>query len=87
MISPDRETSQGFFKLMELVRCGLDRDAALAGVTLVPAKALGIEDRVGSIAPGKDADLLLFDRDPLDPAAKLVRVWHKGSTVGKERTE
>lgn len=82
-----RDVRDLFFKLMELVRHGLDRDAALAGVTLVPAKALGIDDRVGSIAEGKDADLLLFDRDPLDPAAKLVRVWHKGGTVGKERTE
>lgn len=75
-----------FFQLIELVRCGLDRDAALAAITHVPAKALGIEDRVGSIAEDKDADLLLFDRDPLDPAARLVRVWHKGRAVAEETT-
>jgi len=75
-----------FFRLIDLVRFGLDRDAALAAVTHVPAKALGIEDRVGAIAEGKDADVLLFDRDPLDPAANLLRIWHKGREIAEETT-
>ncbi len=64
--------------MMELVRYGLPRDVALRGVTLVPAKALGVEDQVGSLRAGKSADLLLFSGDPLDPVSALVSVWHKG---------
>ena len=80
-----REAVRGlWFKLMELVRCGLPREAALRGVTIVPAKALGIEQRVGSIEPGKDADLLLLSKDPLDPAARIVTVWHRGREVRDE---
>ena len=50
-------------------------------ITLVPAKTLGLEGEVGSVSVGKAADLLLFSGDPLDPASKLLRVWHKGHTV------
>ena len=56
-----------FFRLMELMRYGLPADAVLAGVTLVPAKALGIDKRTGSLEVGKDADLLVFQGDPLSP--------------------
>ena len=75
-----------FFQLMELVRCGLPRDVALRGITQVPAKTLGLESEVGSIAVGKAADLLLFSGDPLDPESRLLRVWHKGRQVrGEDR--
>lgn len=40
---------------------------ALAGMTRVPARALGVEDRVGSIEVGKDADFGLWTGDPVDP--------------------
>lgn len=74
-------------KLIDVVRHGLDRDVALKGVTLVPATMLGVEDRVGSIKKDKDADLLLFSGDPLDPTSELVTVWHKGVEVKKKETE
>ncbi len=48
------------------VREGLSEQAALRGVTINAARACGIDDRVGSIAPGKDADLVLFAGNPLD---------------------
>ncbi len=73
-----------FGRLIELVRHGLDREAALKAVTLVPANMLGIQGRVGSIKKDKDADLLLFSGDPLDPSSQLVTVWHKGAEVKKE---
>jgi N-acetylglucosamine-6-phosphate deacetylase len=44
---------------------GLDPVAALKMVTLNPAQQLGVGDRVGSIDVGKDADLVLYDGDPL----------------------
>lgn len=56
------------------VRGGLDYNEALRAITINPAKICNIDDRVGSIAIGKDADMLLFDADPLSPYAipKLV---------------
>jgi len=76
-----------FPRLIDLVRHGLDRDIALKGVTLVPASMLGVQGRVGSIKKDKDADLLLFSGDPLDPQSQLLTVWHKGAEVKKETEE
>jgi len=45
---------------------GLGFDRALAGVTVDAARILGVADRLGSLAPGKDADLALFDGDPFE---------------------
>jgi imidazolonepropionase-like amidohydrolase len=45
---------------------GLPPDAAIEAITLSPAKILGIADRVGSIEIGKEADLALYDGDPLE---------------------
>jgi imidazolonepropionase-like amidohydrolase len=55
-------------------RYGLPFDAALAAVTLNPAKILGVEARLGSIEPGKDADLVLWSGAPLKsrPLAVLI---------------
>lgn len=47
-------------------RYGLPADAALAAVTTVPAKLLGIDDRIGAIAAGRDADLLALSGDPFE---------------------
>lgn len=48
------------------VRGGMSEEDALAAITLNAAKILGIEDRVGSITPGKDADLAIFLDHPFD---------------------
>jgi imidazolonepropionase-like amidohydrolase len=48
------------------VRYGLPADAALASITAAPAKLLGVADRVGTIAAGKDADLVALTGDPFD---------------------
>ena len=45
------------------VRGGLPEEAALAGLTIVPARMLGIDHRVGTIEAGKDCDLLITDGD------------------------
>lgn len=58
------------------VRLGLPAEAALRGLTIEPAKAVFLDDRIGSLTPGKDADLSVFDGDPLDPrhAPSLVLI-------------
>ncbi len=45
------------------IRGGLSQDAALRAITLDAAKVLGIEDKLGSLEPGKDADLIVCDGD------------------------
>jgi imidazolonepropionase-like amidohydrolase len=76
------EALQGiFFRVGELVKCGLPRDKALRALTLTPAEMLGIEKRVGSIEAGKDADLLLFSGDPLSSQSRLQEVYLNGKPV------
>jgi len=58
---------------------GMTEDQALAMVTLNPAKQLGIDNRVGSIEVGKDADLVIYDKYPLSDYAKVQKVLIDGS--------
>ncbi len=48
------------------VRGGASEKTALASITLTPAKMLGMDDRIGSIEAGKDADILILSGSPLD---------------------
>lgn len=48
-----------------LTRRGLSEEDAMKGLTIYPAQVLKLEDRIGSIEPGKDADLAVFDGNPL----------------------
>src|SRR5690606_15536946 len=54
---------------------GLPWEAALAGLTSMPARALGVERQVGAIAPGMRADLVLWNGDPLEVNATADLVW------------
>ena len=64
------------------VQAGLDEDAAWRAVTINPARAAGIDARVGSLEVGKDADIAVFDGDPLrDIGAKAARVFVDGVAV------
>ncbi|QDO89213.1 amidohydrolase [Ornithinimicrobium ciconiae] len=63
------------------VREGMDRDAALRSVTINPAEVMGVADRVGSLAVGKDADLVLWSGDPIDLQSRALRVWIEGREV------
>ncbi len=58
---------------------GLTQNEALAMITLNPARQLGIDNRVGSIDVGKDADLVLYDKDPLSQFAKVQKVLIDGA--------
>lgn len=63
------------------VREGMDYEEALKAITIYPARICGIADRVGSLAVGKDADLLLYSQDPLTLAAKPEQVYINGKRV------
>ena len=66
------------------VREGLPEDAAWRAITINPAKVAGIEDRVGSLEVGKDADISVFDSDPLHSIqARAVKVYVNGVAAVK----
>lgn len=66
------------------VREGLPIEKALQGITIVPARNLGIEDRVGSIEVGKDADVVLWNDHPFSFLAKPTMTIINGKIVYKE---
>src|SRR5580692_1220273 len=57
---------------------GMSETEALAMVTINPAKQLAIDNRVGSIEVGKDADIVIYDKDPLSTFAKVQKVLIDG---------
>ena len=63
------------------VRLGLPYEAALAGITIQPARQVGIDHRVGSLSPGKDADFFVSRGDPLDPRFPPELVFVEGRLV------
>jgi imidazolonepropionase-like amidohydrolase len=71
----------------KLVGYGMDEAAALETITLDPARILGVEHRVGSIEPGKDADLVLMSHHPLDVYTRVTRTWVDGRLVFDRKEE
>jgi len=63
------------------VREGLDPAAALRAVTLAPARVLGLDDRLGSLEPGKHATLCVWSGDPLDARSRVEAAWIEGRQV------
>lgn len=57
---------------------GLSEEEALKFVTLNPAKQLRIEDRVGSLEPGKDADFVIWNGSPLSTFSRAEQTWIDG---------
>ncbi|MDR2988499.1 MAG: amidohydrolase family protein, partial [Nocardiopsaceae bacterium] len=63
------------------VKDGLDRENALRALTINPARIAGVDDRIGSIEPGKDADLVIWSGDPLDVLSRAIRVFVDGEEI------
>jgi imidazolonepropionase-like amidohydrolase len=63
---------------------GLPREEALKAITLYPAQILGVADRVGSIEPGKVADLVVGTGDPLEITTQVEQVYVAGKPVSME---
>lgn len=72
------------FEAAEAAAYGLGFDDALALVTIEPARLLGLEARIGSLAPGKDGDLALYDGDPFEYTTHCVGVVIDGVVVSRE---
>jgi imidazolonepropionase-like amidohydrolase len=74
--------SRYFFRSAALaVRAGMSRKAALEGLTLAGAEMLELQDRVGSLKAGKDADFIVMDGDPLSIYSKVLETWVEGRKV------
>lgn len=67
------------FEAAKAYHFGLPYHAALASVTSAPAELLGLGNRLGKVLPGYDADLVVWDSDPLSVGATPVQVWIDGT--------
>jgi imidazolonepropionase-like amidohydrolase len=63
------------------VRAGMSREGALAALTLNGAKMLDLDARLGSLAPGKDADLVVLSGDPFSVYTHVLETWVEGAKV------
>ncbi len=74
--------SRHFLRMAGLaVRGGMSPEGALRAVTLEPARMLGLNDRIGHIAPGLDADLVVLTGPPLSAWSQVEQTWVEGEVV------
>ena len=66
---------------------GLSENEALSLVTINPARQLDLDHRIGSIEPGKDADLVIYDKHPLSNFAKVQKVLIDGEVYFDRDTD
>jgi len=76
-ISHRGSTADLLFTARLASRGGLDDELALRAITLTPAEFLGAADRIGSLAPGKDADVLVMNGAPM-AGGSVVATWLDG---------
>ena len=63
---------------------GLSFDEALSTITIDAARIIGVADRVGSLAPGKDGDVAIFDGDPFEYTTHCTAVVIDGEVLSDE---
>jgi len=63
------------------VAFGMKWEDALRSVTLTPAEALGVADRIGSLQPGRDANVVVWSGDPFEFATRAERVIIRGREI------
>ncbi len=63
---------------------GLPHEAALQAVTLAPARIWGVDEHYGSLEPGKDADVVIWDGDPFELTTRVERVFIRGREMPPE---
>ncbi|MBK8915422.1 MAG: amidohydrolase family protein [Phycisphaerales bacterium] len=78
-LTSDGQKPDQFLKsLRELIEAGVSEDMALRALTLSPARILGVQDQLGSISPGKRANLTLFTRSLADKTGRVRWVFVDG---------
>ncbi|MEX2089920.1 MAG: amidohydrolase family protein [Bacteroidota bacterium] len=74
--------SRLFLRMAALaVRAGMSRGKALEGLTIAGAKMLELDDRVGSLKPGKDADFIVLSGDPFSVYTHVEQTWVEGTRM------
>ena len=63
------------------VRAGMSRQAALEALTIAGARMLELEDRIGVLEAGKDADFIILSGDPFSVYTKVLETWVDGTRV------
>ncbi len=63
------------------VRAGMSRDKALQAVTIANARMLDLQDRIGTLTPGKDADFVVLSGDPFSVYTRVLQTWVEGKKV------
>lgn len=69
------------FEAGNAVAYGMSREDALRAITLTPAEIFGVADRVGSLQPGRDADVVVWSGDPFEFATQPEHVFIRGREV------
>ena len=71
--------SRLFLRMAALgIRAGISRKTALNALTLEPARMLDLDDRVGSLERGKDADFVILSGDPFSVYTRVLETWVEG---------
>jgi imidazolonepropionase-like amidohydrolase len=63
------------------IHAGMDEMEALKAITIYPAEIMGMEDRIGSIKVGKDADIVIWDKNPIDATSRALYTIIDGKIV------
>ncbi|KAI1779135.1 composite domain of metallo-dependent hydrolase [Hypoxylon cercidicola] len=62
---------------------GLDAESAISSIISVPARLIGLDNRIGFVRPGYDGDLVVWDRHPLQVGATPLEVYIDGNSVAR----
>jgi imidazolonepropionase-like amidohydrolase len=73
------------FSALLLVHQGVSQEEALKTITINPARILGVDNAVGSLEEGKDADMVILSGEPLDLSSRIVAVYVNGRPVFEEK--
>ncbi|MBU0755065.1 MAG: amidohydrolase family protein, partial [Planctomycetes bacterium] len=76
LVGQDGLTPEGFFKEIRCLKeCGVSEVEILRGATLYPAQWLGVDDRLGSLEPGKQANILVVNGNPLEEIGQTASTF------------
>ncbi len=79
--APERHPAALRVAAATCVRAGVDREVALRALTSTAASIAGVSDRLGRLAPGLDADFVLWSGDPLDLTSSITAVYVDGRLI------